>query len=145
MIKPSRRSQGVSYAIRDVVVPARELEKKGHKVLKINIGDPNKYDFDTPKHIKDAVYQAALDGYNGYSPSEGEVDELSWVGGEKGFEVIETFLVEASKYLKEDGSILLVHSSLTKLKIDERDYRVEVLVEKELFFEKLVVVKLSHL
>jgi release factor glutamine methyltransferase len=80
-----------------------------------------------------------------YLPSEGEVDELSWVGGEKGFEVIETFLVEASKYLEEDGSILLVHSSLTKLKIDERDYWVEVLVEKELFYEKLVIVKLSHL
>ncbi len=74
MIKASKRSQGVHYAIREVSVPARELEKKGHKVLKINIGDPNKYDFDTPKHIKDALYQATLDGHNGYSPSEGEAE-----------------------------------------------------------------------
>jgi len=74
MIKASKRSQGVHYAIREVSVPARELEKKGHKILKINIGDPNKYDFDTPKHIKDALYQATLDGHNGYSPSEGEVE-----------------------------------------------------------------------
>ena len=29
MIKASKRSQGVSYAIREVVLPARELEKKG--------------------------------------------------------------------------------------------------------------------
>ena len=56
------------------MVPARELEKKGHKILKINIGDPNKYDFDTPKHIKDALYRASLDGHNGYSPSEGEIE-----------------------------------------------------------------------
>jgi len=74
MIKASKRSQGVHYAIREVSVPARELEKKGHKILKINIGDPNKYDFDTPKHIKDALYQATLDGHNGYSPSEGEAE-----------------------------------------------------------------------
>jgi len=71
MIEPSERSQGVSYAIREVVVPARKLEEKGIKVLKLNIGDPIAYDFDTPMHIKEALYQAALDGYNGYAPSEG--------------------------------------------------------------------------
>lgn len=68
----SKRSQGVRYAIRDVVLPAKELEKKGIKVLHLNIGDPNKYDFDTPQHMKDALYKAASQGYNGYSPSEGE-------------------------------------------------------------------------
>ena len=71
MIHASKRSQGVSYAIRDVVVPARKLEAKGIKILHLNIGDPNKYDFDTPQHIKDAVYKAAKNGFNGYSPSEG--------------------------------------------------------------------------
>ena len=71
MIKASERSKGVSYAIRDLVVPARELERKGHKVLHLNIGDPNKYDFDTPPHMKEALYQATLKGENGYSPSEG--------------------------------------------------------------------------
>ena len=45
MIAPSKRSQGVSYAIREVVVPARELKKKGIEILHLNIGDPNKYDF----------------------------------------------------------------------------------------------------
>jgi aspartate/methionine/tyrosine aminotransferase len=72
MTKASQRSQGVSYAIREVVLPARELEKKGVKVLHLNIGDPNKYDFDTPKHMKDALYQATKEGYNGYSSSEGD-------------------------------------------------------------------------
>jgi aspartate/methionine/tyrosine aminotransferase len=74
MIKASKRSQGISYAIREVVLPARKLEEKGIKVLHLNIGDPNKYDFDTPQHMKDALLEATNQGYNGYSPSEGEVE-----------------------------------------------------------------------
>ncbi len=71
MIKASKRSKGISYAIRDVVLPARILEKQGKKILHLNIGDPNKYDFDTPVHMKKALYEAAKQGYNGYAPSEG--------------------------------------------------------------------------
>jgi aspartate/methionine/tyrosine aminotransferase len=71
MITASQRSQGVSYAIREVILPARELEKKGITVLHLNIGDPVKYDFDTPDHIKKALYEATKEGYNGYAPSEG--------------------------------------------------------------------------
>jgi len=74
MIRASKRSQGISYAIREVVIPAQELEKQGHKILHLNIGDPNKYDFDTPQHMKDALYQAAQDGHNGYTPSEGYLE-----------------------------------------------------------------------
>ncbi|MCJ2513955.1 MAG: aminotransferase class I/II-fold pyridoxal phosphate-dependent enzyme, partial [Candidatus Thermoplasmatota archaeon] len=71
MIQASNRSKGISYAIREVVVPAQLLEKKGFKILHLNIGDPNKYDFDTPQHMNDALYEATKEGYNGYAPSEG--------------------------------------------------------------------------
>ncbi len=71
MMEPSERSKDVSYAIREVIVPARKLEEKGIDVLKLNIGDPIAYDFDTPQHIKDALYKGAIEGYNGYAPSEG--------------------------------------------------------------------------
>ncbi len=74
MIKASKRSKGISYAIRDVVLPARELEKKGKKILHLNIGDPNKYDFDTPFHMKEALFEATKEGYNGYAPSEGYLE-----------------------------------------------------------------------
>jgi len=74
MLKASTRSQGINYAIREVVVPAKELEKKGIEVIHLNIGDPNKYDFDTPEHMKQAVYEAMNQGYNGYAPSEGYVE-----------------------------------------------------------------------
>ena len=71
MIKASERAQGVEYAIRDVLIPAQKLEKNGITILKLNIGDPNAYDFDTPQHIKDALYKAANEHHNGYAPSEG--------------------------------------------------------------------------
>ncbi|MEF8880157.1 MAG: aminotransferase class I/II-fold pyridoxal phosphate-dependent enzyme, partial [Candidatus Thermoplasmatota archaeon] len=71
MIKPARRIRGISYAIRDVVLPARKIEEKGEKVLHLNIGDPNKYDSGTPQHMKDALCEATNQGLNGYAPSEG--------------------------------------------------------------------------
>lgn len=68
----AERSLQVEYAIRDVVLPARELEAQGHEVLKLNIGDPIPYGFQPPRHMIDALYEAAKEGYNGYTASEGD-------------------------------------------------------------------------
>ncbi|MBU7014389.1 MAG: aminotransferase class I/II-fold pyridoxal phosphate-dependent enzyme [Theionarchaea archaeon] len=65
------RVSRIEYAIRDVVVPATELEKKGITVMKLNIGDPLKFDFETPHHMIEALCQAAEDNMNFYGPSEG--------------------------------------------------------------------------
>lgn len=54
-INPSNRTKNITYAIRDVVVEAQKLEKKGKKIIYLNIGDPLKYDFSTPKHMIDAI------------------------------------------------------------------------------------------
>ena len=70
-VRAARRALEIEYAIRDVLIPAKELEKKGKKILYLNIGDPLKYDFDTPEHIKEAYYEAARAGKNWYGPSEG--------------------------------------------------------------------------
>jgi aspartate/methionine/tyrosine aminotransferase len=70
-IKGSSRAKTIEYAIRDVVVPATKLEKEGHKILKLNIGDPVAYDWDVPQFIKDAFCDAIQEGRNGYSPSYG--------------------------------------------------------------------------
>ncbi len=69
------RAKKLEYAIRDVALLAEEIEKKGEKVLKLNIGDPSYYDFDVPQHIKDALCEYVLKGKNYYSPSTG-VKEL---------------------------------------------------------------------
>lgn len=70
-MKLAERISTIEYAIRDVVVPAAELEKKGIDVLKLNIGDPLKFDFETPSHMIDALCKAAKDNMNYYGPSEG--------------------------------------------------------------------------
>ena len=68
----SPRASNIEYAIRDVVVPALELEKQGHEILKLNIGDPIAYPgLPTPQHMVDAYIQALQDGKNGYSHSYG--------------------------------------------------------------------------
>ena len=68
----SSRAASIEYAIRDVVVPATKLESEGHKILKLNIGDPIAYPgLPTPKHMVDAYVKALRDGNNGYSPSYG--------------------------------------------------------------------------
>ena len=68
----SNRVSNIEYAIRDVVVPARELERQGNTILKLNIGDPLAYpDFPTPHHMIDAFSKALKNQRNGYSPSYG--------------------------------------------------------------------------
>ncbi len=68
----SKRAANIEYAIRDVVVPATKLEEEGHRILKLNIGDPIAYPgLPTPQHMVDAYAQALQDGKNGYSPSYG--------------------------------------------------------------------------
>ena len=75
-IPVSQRAAGIEYAIRDVVVPATELEKQGHRIIKLNIGDPLAYEgFPTPSHMVEAVESALRSQKNGYSPSYG-VPEL---------------------------------------------------------------------
>ncbi len=71
-VRPAARASGMEYAIRDVVLPARKLEQSGIEVTRMNIGDPDAYDFDTPEHIKRALFDAVLEGYNGYGDSEGD-------------------------------------------------------------------------
>ena len=71
-IPSSKRASNIEYAIRDVVVPATELESQGHSIIKLNIGDPIAYPgLPTPIHMVEAFSKALSDGRNGYSPSYG--------------------------------------------------------------------------
>ena len=81
-MKVSKRVKDIEYAIRDIIVYAKELERKGKDIIYLNIGDPVKYDFKTPRHIKDALTNAILNDENNYAPSEG-VEELRSVIAEK--------------------------------------------------------------
>ncbi len=82
-----------------------------------------------------------------YLPSEGIIDELSWVGGNSGGELIERFLLESPKFLSVGGSILVIVSSQTSLNLKdfENYYSIVILEEISLFFETLKCVMFSQL
>ena len=46
-IAAANRLENVRYAIRDLASVADEVTAQGHKVLPLNIGDPNIFDFQT--------------------------------------------------------------------------------------------------
>ncbi|MHB8604213.1 MAG: aminotransferase class I/II-fold pyridoxal phosphate-dependent enzyme [Thermoplasmatota archaeon] len=71
-IPVAKRFDGVTSAIRDMLGPARELERKGHKVLKLNIGDPAAFDLRPPAELIEAFRAVADD--TRYGDSEGEVE-----------------------------------------------------------------------
>src|SRR5271155_4815677 len=81
-ITTASRLENVRYAIRDLACIADEVARQGHKILPLNIGDPLNFDFQTPPHMIEAVYQAMRDGKNGYSPSSGIKEALDAIRGE---------------------------------------------------------------
>jgi alanine-synthesizing transaminase len=83
-ISAASRLNNVRYAIRDLACVADEVAKQGHKILPLNIGDPNVFDFVTPPHLIEAVYKAMKDGKNGYAPSSGIKEALDAIRGEAG-------------------------------------------------------------
>jgi len=70
-LKVTERVRGIEYAIRDVIVHAKQVAKTGKKIYYLNIGDPVAFDFKTPPHIRQALAEAVEEGTNFYSPSEG--------------------------------------------------------------------------
>ena len=81
-ISAASRLDNVRYAIRDLASVAEEVNRQGHKVLALNVGDPLVFDFQTPAHIVEAVSKAMRDGKNGYAPSEGVREALDAIRGE---------------------------------------------------------------
>jgi alanine-synthesizing transaminase len=81
-IAAASRLENVRYAIRDLACVADEVIQQGHKVLPLNVGDPLNFDFQTPTHIIEAVYQAMRDGKNGYAPSSGIPQAIEAIRGE---------------------------------------------------------------
>lgn len=51
-----------------VLARAAELERAGHRVINLGIGQP---DFRTPAHVVEAAVKALRDGHHGYTPGNG--------------------------------------------------------------------------
>jgi len=74
----------------------------------------------------------------------------SWAGGSSGRQFIDRFIVDAPHYLKSNGKILLVESSLSNIddtlkKFWEGGLEAKVVAEKKVAFETIVVIQASHL
>lgn len=70
-IKKSNKLQNVCYEIRgEVMREAKRLEEEGHRVLKLNIGNPSPFGFDVPEEIQQDVIRNLPDA-QGYSDSKG--------------------------------------------------------------------------
>ena len=52
----------------EVLARAREIEREGHEVINLGIGQP---DFRTPDHVVEAAKKALDDGEHGYTPGNG--------------------------------------------------------------------------
>ena len=71
----------------------------------------------------------------------------AWAGGPTGRKIIDRFILEAPKYLKQSGRILLMQSTLTGVeetieRFSERCLRARVLSERALpFFETIVLIE----
>lgn len=81
-IKPAVRTENITYAIRDILLVADEVARTGKELLYLNIGDPNIYDFEPPRHLIEASYRAMLMNKNGYAPSSGIKDAVEAIRAE---------------------------------------------------------------
>ncbi len=95
-IVPSRRTQNVTYAVRDIIIIANEVAKTGKEMLYLNIGDPNLFDFEPPRHLIEETYKAMLKNYNGYAPSSGiklAIDAIEREAERKGIKNIQDIFI----------------------------------------------------
>jgi len=70
----------------------------------------------------------------------------SWAGGPTGRQLIDRFIIEAPDYLKRNGRILLVQSSLANIDKTFRKFRdvgleAHLIAEKKVSFETIVVIQ----
>ena len=85
-----------------------------------------------------------------YLPSE-PYEERSWIrrawaGGPSGREVIDRFITDALEFLKADGKILLVQSSLSDIdktmeRFDETGLKARIVAEVKFPFEKIALIE----
>jgi release factor glutamine methyltransferase len=84
-----------------------------------------------------------------YLPKDEGIKDKTIYGGIKGHETLEKFLLQAGKYLKKDGKIFIVFSSLTnKEKIDEiiteNGFNFSITDQEKISFETLFVYSIKR-
>lgn len=110
-------------------------------------------DLDTVTFVESDLFEAVDDAFDvivfnpPYVPGEKELgtrEETSWAGGKEGREVIDRFLDGFDDHLGAEGQVFLLQSSLndaekTVNRFEEQGFAVEVVAEKKIPWEKLLV------
>lgn len=79
-MKPAKRAANLESPIRDIVGIAKKVQATGKKIYWFNIGDPNKFDFETPQYLKDRFIDVLKNEKVGhYSDSQGDPEFLAAV------------------------------------------------------------------
>lgn len=83
-----------------------------------------------------------------YLPNDPKYPDPALDGGKKGYEIILTFLAQATEYLNANGSIILLYSSLSNPKVieeflDKNLWEWTTLEKKQLFMESLFVIQIK--
>lgn len=84
-----------------------------------------------------------------YLPVEEEPKDwldYSWSGGRSGRETIRKFIETVSEYVKIDGRIMLVQSSLSNINetlndLEGKGFEVEIVDERRFFFETILLIE----
>ncbi len=144
-ITPARRTQQITYAVRDVLLVAEEAKKKGKEMIYLNIGDPNIFDFDTPKHLIEAASSAMYARKNGYAPSPGVAEALEAIrreaarkgikevrdvftsyGGSEAIEICLSALADSGDNVILPSPGYPLYSAInSKLNVESRFYRLD--------------------
>lgn len=126
------------YAIRCAKKNAQINSVKNIKFLEGNLFEPINEKFNTilfnPPYLPTEDFKELKDELC-----------LAWDGGSNGRKIIDRFLKEVDKYLKPDGKIQLVQSSLSNPNktidiLERKGFEVEITASKKLFFEELLVI-----
>lgn len=75
---------------------------------------------------------------------------LAFDGGKSGRETTDKFLAQFPKYLKKDGTLLMVESSLAGIektigKLEKTGFEAKIVDEEKFFFERIAVIKAKRL
>lgn len=85
-----------------------------------------------------------------YLPTENEKPtrwiDYAWSGGKKGRELIDRFIIQVSEYLKPEGKILLVQSTLSDVNETLKNFmkqglEASVIAEKKVEFETITLIQ----
>ena len=71
--------------------------------------------------------------------------DYTWTGGRSGRKVIDQFIIFAPKYLKSNGKILLVQSSLSNVdktikRLERQGLRTKIMEKKKIAFEEITLI-----